>query len=103
LVLNSTSPPPFAIPVIFASVIGIALATFAYWLVGKFLPRPITTYRIVGVIALVLSFAPLFGLSSGGMPGVAVPETGTLIVLGLMHVIAGVVTIWLLTTRARES
>jgi hypothetical protein len=67
----------------------------------RFSQWPISTFRIVAIIALVLSFAQPLLLTSGMMPTAAPVGIGTILVLELMHIVAGVAAIYLLTTRGR--
>jgi hypothetical protein len=100
---NITPPgmpaPPFAMAVIFATAIGILLGTLLFQVMPRFSKKPVSTWRMVAIIALVLSFAQPLLLMTGAM-GPAAPIS-TVVVLELMHLIAGVVTIYLLTTRAQ--
>jgi Family of unknown function (DUF6069) len=85
-------------PVIMSSVLFILVGGGLMWVIARFNARPISTWRIVAIVALVLSF---------GMP--LAPNTFTnatpalLVTLLLMHVIAGVITIYLLTTRMQQA
>jgi uncharacterized membrane protein len=85
--------------VIFATAIGILLGTLLFQVMPRFSKKPVSTWRMVAIIALVLSFAQPLLLMTGAM-GPAAPIS-TVVVLELMHLIAGVVTIYLLTTRAQ--
>jgi hypothetical protein len=96
-----TTAPPFALAVVMASLIGVLLATLVFWLMPRLTQRPITIYRIVAVVALVLSFAQPFSLNMGMIPGAGPVGIETIIALNLMHLVAGVSAIYFLTTRAR--
>ncbi|MDX1990775.1 MAG: DUF6069 family protein [bacterium] len=102
---NITPPdvpaPPFVLVVIFATTIGILLGTFVFTLMPRFSQRPISTFRIVAIVALVLSFAQPFMLTTGMIPTSEPVAISTVLTLEVMHVIAGAVVIYLLTTRAR--
>mgnify|MGYP005840031027 CR=1 FL=1 len=92
--------PPFGVAAFALSVISILIGTFVLTLMPRFSQRPISTWRTVAIVALVLSFLqPLVLLS--GMGGMPVSGWDTVIVLEIMHIIAGVIAIYLLTTRAR--
>jgi len=93
--------PPFPLVVVMATFIGILLATLVFSLMPRITQRPISMFRIVGGVALVLSFLQPLLLTTGMMPLPEPVSTGTVLVLELMHVIAGVTAIYLLTTRAR--
>ncbi|MCE7947086.1 MAG: hypothetical protein DYG88_06630 [Chloroflexi bacterium CFX4] len=93
--------PPFPLVVVGTTVIGVLAGTFVYTLMPRFSKRPVSTFRTVAIVVLVLSFAQPLLLVTGVFP---VPEPigiGTILALEIMHVIAGVLCIWLLTTRAR--
>jgi hypothetical protein len=84
----SESAPLIAGAVIFASFIPGLVAGLAYWLLGKFTANPRRVFLIVAALILLGSMAaPL-------MLPVAV---GTMIVLNLMHVVAGVAIVGALT------
>ena len=93
--------PPFAFAVIFATFVGVLLGTLGFTLMPRFSQRPISTFRIVAIVALVLSFAQPLLLTSGMMPTAAPVGIGTILVLELMHIVAGVAAIYLLTSRGR--
>lgn len=82
--------PAFA--VVAASLIPAFMAAGLLWLLGRFTARPFSTFRIIAVVGLLLSFGPLF---TAPMP------TGTVISLGLMHVVAAVAIVYTLDQRAR--
>ncbi len=102
---NITPPdmpsPPFAVAVIAATFIGVMLGTLVFSLMPRFSQRPVSTFRTVAIIVLVLSFAQPLLLMTGMMPGAPVVGLPTVLVLEIMHVVAGVVAIWMLTNRAR--
>jgi hypothetical protein len=75
------------------------LAVAAYWIVGRVSRQPITTYRRVSVVALLLSLIPDLGLLFAGAPGVTIPA---ILALMLMHVVSAAIIVGLLTTLARE-
>ncbi|MBC8098794.1 MAG: hypothetical protein H7Y11_05085 [Armatimonadetes bacterium] len=101
---NITPPnipaPPFAMAVVFATVFGVLAGTLLFTLMPRFSQRPVTTWRIIAIVVLVLSLAqPLLLLGTFMTPEPA--AIGTVLALELMHIVAGVVTIVLLTSRAR--
>jgi hypothetical protein len=91
--------PPFALAVAFSSILFILIGTFVLTLMPRFSQRPISTWRTVAIVALVLSLAQPLALLTGmmGPP----PAISTIIVMEIMHVVAGVIAIYWLTTRAR--
>jgi hypothetical protein len=81
------------VPVIASSFIGVLVGTAVFAALAKFTSRPISIFRVVAIVVLVLSFIqPLL------IPNVPL---GMLLTLELMHVVAGVIAIYLLTTRTR--
>lgn len=93
--------PPFPLAVVFATFVGVLLGTLLLTLMPRFSKRPISTWRIVAIVALVLSFGQPLLLTTGMMPTAAPVEAGTILVLEVMHVVGGAVAIYLLTTRTR--
>ena len=90
---------PFSIlPIILTSIILILIGGGVMWLIDRFSERPITIWRIVAIVALVLSYGLPFAPDT--LANADIPVYVTLI---LMHTIAGVITIYLLTTRVRQT
>jgi hypothetical protein len=85
-------------PAVIASVVYLALATAVFWGVSRFAARPVRSYRIVAVIALVLSFLPLTSLGSAA--GVSAGAIATLVA---MHLVGFAAAVGVLTTRTRPS
>jgi hypothetical protein len=83
-------------PIVF-TIIGVLGAIIVFAIIARFAKRPTRLFRIIGVVVLVLSLLPDIGLlSANNMPGTSLSAVITLM---LMHVAAGTITIWLLTTR----
>ena len=82
-------------PVISTSVIGVIAAAIVFAVLGRFSARPIRLFRIVALVALVLSFASPFGIAGAGAAYI-----GTLL---LMHVVAALAAIGFFTTLARKA
>jgi Family of unknown function (DUF6069) len=81
-------------PVVFASVIGAVGAVVVFVVVALLARRrPIQTFNIVAAVALVLSFYTPFTV-----PEAPVAMVATLL---LIHVVAGVVIVGVLTTSVR--
>ena len=80
-------------PVVVASVVGAVGAAIALAVMGRLVRRPIRAFRIVAVVVLLLSFAPIV------LQGVAGPSAGTLI---LMHVLSTAIVVGLLTLPSRR-
>ena len=82
-------------PVVFASVIGAVGAVVVFAIAALLARRrPIQTFNIVAAVALVLSFYTPFTV-----PEAPVAMVATLL---LMHVVAAVVIVGILTTLVRE-
>jgi protein involved in polysaccharide export with SLBB domain len=87
---------PITLPVVAAlSAQGAVAATIVYALVGRFARRPVRVFRVVAAVVLVLSLVPPFTIT--GAP------ISMILALELMHVIAAVVIVGLLTTMARRA
>lgn len=89
-------------PVIFFSVIGVVLAVAVFWLITLRARRPLTTFRTVATVALIVSLVPnvLLLLNGSGVPG---SSTGAVIILMVMHVVAYLASVGVLTTLTRET
>jgi len=75
-------------------------AAIVYALIGRFARRPIRLFRVVSVVALLLSFlAPVSAALT--MPAPDAPDATTVVVLMVMHIVAAVVTVGLFTRLAR--
>jgi hypothetical protein len=86
---------PITLPVVVAlSAQGAVAATIVYALVGRFARRPVRVFRVVAAVVLVLSLVPPFTIT--GAP------ISMILALELMHVVAAVVIVGLLTTMARR-
>ena len=87
-------------PPIAFTIIGVLGAIIVFAITARFSKRPLRLFRIIGLVVLVLSLLPDIGLlSANAMPGTSL---GSVLTLMLMHVAAGAITIWLLTTRTIE-
>jgi hypothetical protein len=92
--------PPYApglqmimLPVVLTLVLCTA-AVLVFALVGRFAKKPVLTYLIISVVFLVISFLPDLATVSAHFPGAGWPYAITLMV---MHVVAGVITVFMLT------
>jgi hypothetical protein len=92
-------PLQFGPPLAF-TIMGVLGAVIVFAAVGRLSRRPIQLFRTIAVIVLVLSFLPDIGLLMTGM----MPGTSPIAVAGLalMHVVVWAITVWMLTTLARE-
>ena len=95
--------PNFEVPgVVISTVIQVGLGVIVFALIARFARRPIRTFTIVAIAALLLSFLnPIFA-TMGMIPGVPPIGVDTMLTLMVMHIVAGVITIGLLTTLTRE-
>jgi hypothetical protein len=97
-------PVSIAMPTIIFTVVGVLAGVIVFAIVGRFSRRPARTYTIIGVVALLLSLVPnvmmIVDPSSAPFPGVT---PAAAVILMVQHVVAGVITIWLLTTQAVET
>jgi hypothetical protein len=91
-VVQGSGPITLA-PVVLSSLIGAAGAAVIFAVVVLLSRRPIWTFRIVAVVALVLSFVT--PLTIPGAP------LSLILTLELMHVVAAVIITGVLTTLAR--
>lgn len=86
--------PVTPVLVVFSSFLPALLGAALLALLGRFVGRPIRTFRIVAGVVMVSSFATPITL-----PGAPVAMIAALI---LMHVVAAVVIVGVLTTLARK-
>lgn len=91
---GSTEMAPLpAIVVIIATVVPALAATILLAVLGKFLARPIHVFWIISVVFLLLSFAAPLGLPVG---------VATKITFEVMHIVAALAIVGVLTTLGRE-
>jgi hypothetical protein len=84
-----------------STVVYLLLALLAFFLVGRFARHPVRFYRILALVALIISFVnPIMALT-GQFPiaGMSVPIFWAMIA---MHCVAAIVAVGLLTTLAVE-
>jgi predicted Co/Zn/Cd cation transporter (cation efflux family) len=101
--LPENFPPLQPGSIIFFTVIGVAAATLVFALVNRFARNPVRVFRIVAVIALVLSLIPNLSLmvnpANAPFPG-GTPQAFA--VLSIFHIVAAIVSIWILTMEPRR-
>jgi hypothetical protein len=91
---GSTEMAPLpATAVIISSAVPAVAATLLLAVLGKFLAHPIRVFWIVSVVVLLLSFAGPLGLPV---------DAATKIILSLMHGVAAVAIVGVLTTLGRQ-
>lgn len=107
----SSFPLVNPVTVVLSSVIGAVAAIIVFGLIARFTQRPATIFRIVAVVATLLSLGgPISagqGMEAPPMPGIEpgaflVASAGTVALMIVMHIIAAVIITWTLTTQARE-
>jgi hypothetical protein len=103
--IPQSQPVTQLLPVILSTVVQVGLGVGVFALMGKMAKRPISTFRLVGIFALIFSLTNPIMAATGMFPLPFAAEWNVSIVLTMMvmHIVAGVFTIWLLTTQAREA
>lgn len=81
------------------TAVGVLLAVVVFALVARFAQRPISLYRRIAIVALVLSFIPDVALLV--VPGPVPVGVREVLLLMTTHVIAAALAIWLLTSLSR--
>jgi hypothetical protein len=89
----AASPQPFAPAIVISSIMFTAIGGVLLWVVDRFSAKPITTWRNLAIVGLILSFA---------QPFLAFSNTNDIILLLLMHTIAGIIAIAVIT-RAKKA
>lgn len=88
-------------PILIFTVVGTSLGALVFWFLSRRSATPVRTYRIVALIALIVSIVPniaaYFNPSLFPIPG---GEPAAFLVLILFHVVAAVVSVSILTTRS---
>ena len=100
--VSSSFPYVQVTVIIITTVVFLVLALLVFVLVDRVSSHPVRSFRIVGGIALVVSFLnPLLQLADHWLPatGMNLPIFWTMIV---MHCVSALITISLLTTLAVE-
>jgi hypothetical protein len=83
-------------------------ATIVYALFGRFTNRPVTIFRVVSAVLALLSLASPLMVASGNLPpmpmatGPLVVTNGEVITMLVMHIVAAVAIVGVLTTIGRE-
>jgi hypothetical protein len=83
--------------IVVSTAIYLVVAAIVFALIGRFSKRPIRLFRVVAIVALVLSFAMPLSAIQLSPPADAI----TVAILLVMHVVAAIITIVLFTTLAR--
>ena len=92
--------PPYApglqmimIPVALTLVLCTA-AVLVFAMVGRFAKNPVVTYLVISIVFLLISFLPDMATASAPFPGAGWAYAITLMI---MHVVAGFITVFMLT------
>jgi hypothetical protein len=102
------TPPAGFMPLGYVSIIlftavGTGLGALVFWFLSKRSANPISTYRTIAIVALVLSVIPniaaYFNPSMFPIPG---GDPTAFLVLTLFHVIAAVVSFYILTSMVKR-
>ncbi len=111
LILRTLSVAFFGVPgtfqyfqaayIITSTIIYLLLALVAFVLVSRFACRPVRFYRILALVALLVSFLiPAMALSGSlPIPGMSENIFWTMIA---MHIVSAIIAVALLTTLSRE-
>ncbi len=90
-------------PIAIFTTLGVTAAGLVYALTMRFARHPVPTYRIIALIALILSIIPNLGLmfnpAAAPFPGGSALNFGLLIIF---HVVAAVTAVQTLTAMTRE-
>lgn len=87
-VLSPAGLPITIVPVVASTIIALVVATIVYSLLNRFTANPNRWFTIIAVVVLVISAASPFSIV--GAP------TMMIVILELMHVVAGVAAIYFL-------
>jgi hypothetical protein len=102
--LSSEFPPLQPPAITIFTVLGTGLGVLVFALITRLSKRPLSTFRIVGIIVLVLSILP--NLASAANPA-SFPFPGAssaaFLALIVFHVVAGAICIGMLTTLTRKA
>jgi hypothetical protein len=94
--------PMLNLGAVIANSIGyLAVGVLVFAVVGRLTRHPITTYRLITVVALLLSLGRPVS-AAGTMPGVPPADRPTVLTLVLLHLVSAAIAVGLLTTLARD-
>ena len=103
LPLPADFPPLQPVPITLFTMIGTALAAVVFAVVVRISGAPIRVFRILSLVALVLSILPnvslMINLASAPFPGGSALAFGVLI---LFHIAAALVSVGILTTWGQK-
>ena len=82
--------------VFISNLIQVLLGAGVFALIIKFAKRPVRTFRIVAVVALLISLTNPIMVANGMMPIGATISTATMLSMMVMHIVAGAIAIYLM-------
>lgn len=94
-VLTPRGEPVTLVPVAGSSIVGVLGGAIVFALLVWLTKRPISIFRVVAMVVLALSLLTPFSLPNAPLP--------MILALELMHVAAGLITIYAFTTLPRET
>lgn len=96
-------PPLNGIVVLFFTILGTLFATVAFIIISRFSKKPIRTFQLVAVVAMILSILPNLAiiLNPSEIQSLGVAPLA-LWVLILFHVLTAAVCIWFFSTMTQE-
>ncbi len=94
--------PLSLVPILLLTVVGTSLGALVFWFLSRRSSTPSRTYIIVAAIALIVSIIPniLSAMNPTAMPFPFPAVSSAFLVLILFHVVAAVVSVWILITRS---
>lgn len=95
---DAFDPLATVFPTVMASVVYMLLAVGVFAVLVRYVARPLRFFRLVAVVALVLSYLPL--LAQWSAEGAS---AGAITTLGAMHLVGFAAAVGLLTTRTRAA
>lgn len=88
--------------VFISTLIQVLLGAVVFAIIIKFAKRPVRTFQIVAVVALLLSLTNPIMAANGMMPIGATISTTTMLSMMVMHIVAGAIAIYLMPKLASE-
>jgi len=85
-----------------STIIQVLLGVLVFALLAKFAKNPIRTFRIVAIVALILSLSNPIMVLTGAFPIGVTISVATMLTMMVMHVVAAAITIWMLSTLTTE-
>lgn len=85
-----------------STIIQVLLGVLVFALLAKFAKNPVRTFRIVAIVALILSLSNPIMVLTGAFPIGVTISVVTMLTMMVMHVVAAAITIWMLSTLTTE-